>query len=116
MLAPVEASTLDAIAKQHYDAIMDVSTRHSPPVTLFEAVTGIAYRALANEAIDVGVIEVGIGGEFDATNIFTADQLLAAVVTPVSLEHADMLGDTPRAIALTKSKIMKTGRPCVLAR
>ncbi len=62
------------------------------------------------------MVEVGIGGEFDATNVFTPESLLSAVITPVGLEHTEMLGDTADQIATTKAKICKASRPLILAR
>lgn len=94
----------------------EVSKHHDPPVTFFEAVTALGYTAFVEHKIDIGVVEVGIGGEFDATNVFDSNSLLTAILTPVGLEHTQMLGDTADLIATTKSKIAKPGRPLLLAR
>lgn len=93
----------------------DVSKKHDLPVTFFEAITALGFCALSDAKVDVAVVEVGIGGEFDATNIITDKENLLSVITPVTLEHVDMLGPTVADIALTKSKIIKPGRPVVVA-
>ena len=72
----------------------------------FEVVTGAALRWFADVAVDVAVVEVGLGGTWDATNVIDAD---IAVVTNVSLDHVQYLGDTAAEIATEKAGIVKTG-------
>lgn len=62
------------------------------PPTFFEALTAIAFKKFADEKVDIAVIEAGIGGRTDATNIFEPDSLCAAVVTPIAKEHLEQLG------------------------
>lgn len=79
--------------------------------TEFEAVTAAAFLWFAEERCDIVVLEVGLGGRFDATNIITAPE--ATVITSVSLDHTKVLGDTVEAIAGEKCGIIKAGRPVV---
>lgn len=77
-----------------------------PRLTYFECVTILAFAIFADEPIDVGVIEVGLGGITDATNVGDGQ---VAVVTPISLDHTELLGDTVEDIALEKAGIIKPG-------
>jgi dihydrofolate synthase/folylpolyglutamate synthase len=74
------------------------------PLTFFEALTALAFAAFADAPVDVAVIEVGMGGEWDSTNVGDGQ---VAVFTPISLDHTKALGDTVAAIARTKSGIIK---------
>ena len=74
------------------------------PLTFFEALTALAFAAFADAPVDVAVIEVGMGGEWDSTNVGDGQ---VAVFTPISLDHTKQLGDTVREIARTKSGIIK---------
>ena len=82
-------------------------------LTFFEAITAIAFLAFAEAAVDVAVIEVGLGGTLDATN--TISRPLVSIITPISLEHTHILGDTHALIARDKAGIIKPGRPVVVA-
>ncbi|MHA7181152.1 bifunctional folylpolyglutamate synthase/dihydrofolate synthase [Arthrobacter sp. MDB2-24] len=77
-----------------------------PRLTYFECVTILAFAIFADEPVDVGVIEVGLGGITDATNVGDGQ---VAVITPISLDHTDLLGDTVEDIALEKAGIIKPG-------
>lgn len=76
-----------------------------PKLTYFETVTALGYAIFADAPVDVMVIEVGLGGITDATNVADAQ---VSVVTPIAVDHADLLGDTPGEIAVEKSGIIKT--------
>ncbi|MFO8116599.1 MAG: dihydropteroate synthase [Halorubrum sp.] len=82
------------------------------PLTFFEVVTAMAIRDFARRDVDVAVLEVGLGGEYDATSAVTP---IAAAVTNVSLEHTAVLGDTVAEIARTKARIAEPGAPLVTA-
>ncbi|MFB7618080.1 bifunctional folylpolyglutamate synthase/dihydrofolate synthase [Kitasatospora sp. NPDC056181] len=82
------------------------------PMSFFEVLTGMAYAAFADAPVDVGVIEVGMGGSWDATNVIDA---AVAVITPIGLDHTDKLGGTTGEIAVEKSGIIKTGAVAVVA-
>ncbi|MDR6613107.1 glutamate ligase domain-containing protein [Leifsonia sp. 1010] len=74
------------------------------PLTFFEALTALAFAAFADAPVDVAVIEVGMGGEWDSTNVGDGQ---VAVFTPIALDHTKALGDTVEEIARTKSGIVK---------
>ena len=79
--------------------------------TEFEVTTAMAFLYYAEAGIDALVLEVGLGGRFDATNV--VDRPLVTVITNVSLDHMDVLGPTVDRIAWNKAGIMKAGVPCV---
>lgn len=81
-------------------------------LSFFEVLTAMAYAAFADAPVDVAVVEVGMGGSWDATNVIDAG---VAVVTPISLDHTDRLGDTPEKIAGEKAGIVKRDATVVLA-
>lgn len=82
------------------------------PLTFFEALTVLAYAAFADAPVDVAVIEVGMGGEWDSTNIGDGT---VAVFTPIALDHTARLGTTIAEIARTKSGIIKPSAAVVSA-
>lgn len=82
------------------------------PITFFEALAVLAFTAFADAPVDVAVIEVGMGGEWDATNIATAQ---VAVITPIDLDHTAILGHDVETIARTKAGIIKPGSTVVTA-
>jgi dihydrofolate synthase/folylpolyglutamate synthase len=81
-----------------------------PEVTVFEAITALAMIGFAESGIQFGVFEVGMGGRLDATNIL---EPLVSVITPVSLDHINVLGNTIAAIAYEKAGIIKPHTPVV---
>ncbi|MEO7017415.1 MAG: Mur ligase family protein, partial [Leifsonia sp.] len=89
-----------------YLAIVDseLDEAGEAPLTFFEALTALAFASFADAPVDVAVIEVGMGGEWDSTNVGDGQ---VAVFTPISLDHTKALGDTVAAIARTKSGIIK---------
>lgn len=93
-----------------YTHLVDQDQDH--PLSFFETVVGMAYAAFADAPVDVAVVEVGMGGSWDATNVVDAD---VAVVLPVAVDHAAYLGDSPLAIAQEKAGIIKPGSIAVLA-
>ena len=84
------------------------------PISFFEFTTVIAVQAFAEVPADLCIIEVGLGGRFDATNIF--EHPAVTVITPVDYDHLEMLGPELSKIAWEKAGIMRPGRPCVVAR
>ena len=93
-----------------YLDLMDTKFEH--PISFFEAMTALAFVAFAEHPIDVGVIEVGMGGEWDATNVVSAD---VSVMMPINLDHTEYLGETLTEIAQTKAGIIKESGFVVLA-
>ncbi|MBO0750791.1 MAG: bifunctional folylpolyglutamate synthase/dihydrofolate synthase [Bradyrhizobiaceae bacterium] len=84
------------------------------PITVFEIETAAAFVLFASNRADVLLLEVGLGGRLDATN--AVPQPLASVITPVSMDHMDFLGDTLEKIAAEKAAIMRRGTPAVIGR
>ncbi len=93
-----------------YTHLVDQSSEH--PLSFFETVVGMAYARFAEAPVDVAVVEVGMGGAWDATNVADA---AVAVVLPIAVDHAKYLGDTPAEIAVEKAGIIKPGSVAVLA-
>ncbi len=81
------------------------------PITFFEVTTAAAFKLFAEHPADMLLLEVGLGGRFDATNVIAAP--LASVITPVSIDHVDFLGDTLDKIAFEKAGILKRGAPAI---
>ncbi|CAI7980266.1 Dihydrofolate synthase/folylpolyglutamate synthase [Frankia sp. Hr75.2] len=88
-----------------------VDSRHPERVTFFELLTAMAFSAFSDSPVDAGVVEVGMGGTWDATNVVDAG---VAVITPVSLDHPE-LGDTVEAVAAEKAGIIRPDALVVLA-
>lgn len=93
-----------------YAEIIDRSGPH--PLSFFELVTAMAFAAFADAPVDAAVVEVGMGGSWDATNVADGS---VAVISPIDVDHASYLGDTPGDIAVEKSGIIKAGAIAVLA-
>ncbi|MGR7026058.1 bifunctional tetrahydrofolate synthase/dihydrofolate synthase [Geodermatophilus sp. URMC 62] len=101
--------TYDDIAP--YVQMVDAAGEH--PMSFFEVMVGMAYATFAEAPVDVAVIEVGMGGTWDATNVVDAR---VAVVTPVALDHAEYLGPDVATIAGEKAGIIKADAIAVIAR
>jgi dihydrofolate synthase/folylpolyglutamate synthase len=89
-----------------------VDSQHEVPLSFFEVLTGMAFSVFADAPVDVCVLEVGMGGTWDNTNV--ADGAVA-VVTPISIDHSRYLGTTVEEIAADKGGIIKPGAIAVLA-
>ena len=81
-------------------------TQGGPAMTYFEVLTAVAYAAFADLPVDVAVVEVGMGGTWDATNVVDAP---VSVVTPIDVDHRRFLGNTPEEVAEEKAGIIKEG-------
>jgi dihydrofolate synthase/folylpolyglutamate synthase len=92
--------------------IVDEMIKNNDPPTFFEIVTAMAFQYFSDENVDFAVVEVGLGGTYDATNIV---EPIVSVITNVSLEHTDVLGKTIKEIALQKAGIIKDNVPVVTA-
>lgn len=82
------------------------------PMSFFEVITGMAFAAFADAPVDVAVLEVGLGGTWDCTNVADGQ---VAVITPIDVDHAHILGDNPAQIASEKAGIIKEGAVVVMA-
>jgi dihydrofolate synthase / folylpolyglutamate synthase len=117
-----ERITIDGSPLSHerfvevYDEVVpyaQIIDRSGPnPVSFFEFVTAMAFAGFADAPVDAAVIEVGMGGSWDATNVADGS---VAVVSPIDVDHASYLGDTPTDIAGEKAGIIKAGAFAVLA-
>ena len=103
---PVGDDELRALARELDSEIR----RHS--LTFFEAMTGLAFHLFRRKGVEVSVIEVGLGGRLDATNVVTP---FLTAITNVDLDHCDYLGSTLNEIALEKAGIIKSGVPLLTA-
>ncbi len=79
--------------------------------SFFEITVAMAFQAFAEEGVDIAIIETGLGGRLDSTNVITP---IASVITNISLDHTDMLGDTLEKIAIEKAGIIKKGVPVII--
>ena len=106
----------DQIMIKTYDDIalyLDLIDSRQPfPISYFEALTAMAFVAFAEYPVDVGVIEAGMGGQWDATNVLSS---LVSVMTPIGFDHMEYLGNTLTEIAQTKAGIFKPESNVVLA-
>ncbi len=83
------------------------------PITFFEVTTAAAFLAFARAPAEICILETGLGGRLDATNVIARPAL--TVITPIDMDHEAFLGDTLAAIAAEKAGILKPGTPCVMA-
>lgn len=89
-----------------------VDARFDHPVSFFELITAMAYATFAEAPVDVAVVEVGLGGTWDATNVADGQ---VALITPIALDHTRLLGSTVGQIAAEKAGIVKPGATLVMA-
>jgi dihydrofolate synthase/folylpolyglutamate synthase len=104
----IDNASFDAVA----DQLFNIIDRHAElsNLTYFEFMTAAALLYFNNQKIDVAVLEVGMGGRFDATNAVQPD---ISVVTNISLDHQQYLGNTVQEIAMEKAGIIRSGRPFI---
>ncbi len=98
------------------ESVVDFVTTHQSffkknRLSFFEMTVGLAFQHFAMEKVDIAIIEVGLGGRLDSTNIITPE---VSVITNISLDHTHILGNTHEKIAFEKGGIIKTGIPCVI--
>jgi dihydrofolate synthase/folylpolyglutamate synthase len=91
-----------------------IAVNGEDPISFNEILTAMAFEAFAGAPADVAIVEVGLGGRFDSTNVFAAPAV--SVITPVDYDHLEMLGPELSKIAWEKAGIIKAGRPVVCAR
>ncbi|WP_010177243.1 bifunctional folylpolyglutamate synthase/dihydrofolate synthase [Aquimarina agarilytica] len=99
-----EESVVDFVKKNH-------SFFKENQLSFFEMTVGMAFEHFAREKVDIAIVEVGLGGRLDSTNILTPE---VSVITNIGLDHTQFLGDTLELIAAEKAGIIKSGIPCVL--
>jgi dihydrofolate synthase / folylpolyglutamate synthase len=109
---PIDPHRFAALYAEIEPYVATVDRSCPVPMSFFEVITGMAFAAFADAPVDAVVLEVGMGGTWDATNVADAS---VAVVTPVGVDHAGYLGSTAVEIAVEKSGIIKPGSFAVLA-
>lgn len=109
----IEGGSFRMIAPEQVEAFLDrwqdFFVQHKP--SFFEITTGMAFDFFAKEQVDLAVIETGLGGRLDSTNVIVP---MLSVITNIGLEHCEHLGDTLAAIAREKAGILKAGIPAVI--
>ena len=106
---PVDDVTLERAADKVFHADSDTNSQ----LTFFEALTAVAFIAFSEVKCDYAVLETGLGGRLDATNICAPE---ICIITKIGLDHCDWLGDTVEKIAAEKAGIIKKGVPIVLGK
>jgi dihydrofolate synthase/folylpolyglutamate synthase len=109
---PLSAERFVELYEEISPYVQLVDDQQPAKMSFFEVLTGMMFAAFADTPVDVAVIEVGMGGRWDATNV--ADGAVA-VVTPVAMDHMQWLGDSIEAIATEKAGIIKPGATAVIA-
>jgi dihydrofolate synthase/folylpolyglutamate synthase len=111
---PISDERFDEVWREiePYVGIVDEHLIDGVRMTFFEIITAMAFAAFSDAPVDVAVIEVGLGGTWDATNVADAD---VAVITPIDLDHTHLLGTSPAEIAREKAGIIKPGAQAILA-
>ena len=107
-LAAAVTDVRDAIDRLRASGALDVQP------TFFEVTTAIAFELFRRAGVEVAVLEVGLGGRLDATNIVAPPELIATAITSIAFDHQLYLGNTLREIAIEKAGIIKPGVPVVL--
>ncbi|MEG0817874.1 MAG: folylpolyglutamate synthase/dihydrofolate synthase family protein [Brevundimonas sp.] len=102
------------ISDDYLNDVLDRIEVVSGEATVFESTTAAAFLAMSETPADLAIIEVGLGGSLDATNVI--DRPLLSVITPVDLDHAEFLGDRIEGVAAEKAGILKAGARGVIAR
>lgn len=103
---PISAESLAALLQEYRYLLAQADSETFAGLTEFEILTALAYDYFAKESVDVALIEVGMGGRLDSTNVCQPD---VAVITSVGLDHVALLGDNLAAIAREKAGIVKAG-------
>ncbi|PIA49088.1 hypothetical protein AQUCO_01300145v1 [Aquilegia coerulea] len=111
---PVSPEALSCLFHQVKNILDKAIEMENGSISHFEVLTALAYTIFAQENVDIAVIEAGLGGARDATNIISSSGLAASVITTIGEEHLDALGGSLESIAMAKSGIIKHGRPVVL--
>ena len=102
------------ISDEYIERLIDDALGYidNAPLSFFEVITAIAFKAFSNAPADIVLLEVGMGGLLDCTNVIEAP--LVSVINRISMDHTDFLGNTLKEIAAQKAGIMKKSVPCVI--
>lgn len=107
----VSGDTFSMISKEETKEFLDTYEKFMDGLTFFEVTTGMAFWWFARQEVDIAVIEVGLGGRLDSTNIITPE---ISVITSIGLDHCALLGGTRAEIAAEKAGIFKKGVPALV--
>ncbi|VAI26737.1 unnamed protein product [Triticum turgidum subsp. durum] len=111
---PVSAASLRDLFDLAKESIDESIESENGSLTHFEVFTALSFLLFSRENVDVAIVEAGLGGARDATNVIRNSELAAAVITTVGKEHLAALGGSLQSIAVAKSGIIKEGRPVVI--
>ncbi|CAM9002678.1 unnamed protein product [Rhodiola kirilowii] len=111
---PVSTTTLNSLFHETRKVIDEAVDFENGRLSHFEVITAMAFYLFARENVDFAVVEAGLGGARDATNIVTSSELALSVITTIGEEHLAALGGSLESIATAKSGIVKQGRPLVM--
>ena len=103
-----------SVFTQAEDEVKDRDEKYRICASEFELLTATAFEIFNRAHVQVGVVEVGLGGRLDATNILRPQDVLVSVISKIGLDHQTLLGQTPEAIASEKAGIMKEAVPCIV--
>lgn len=109
---PISEERFAAVYREVAPLVELVDKQAAEPLTYFDVTTALAFATFADAPVDVAVVEVGLGGAEDATNVLSAG---VCVITPIGLDHTEWLGDTLTDIALAKAGIVHAGATVVTA-
>lgn len=107
-----EKPIAESIFRSVEERVKERNERHEIDASEFELLTATAFEIFAQERVEVAVIECGLGGRLDATNVIETP--LVTVISKIGLDHQGLLGDTLKQIAFEKAGIIKTGATCVV--
>ena len=103
---PIPNNEIDIFLQKYREAIEKIEA------TFFETITAMAFWYFKNENVDIAILETGLGGRLDSVSVC---EPLATVMTSISLDHIEILGETLSEIAFEKAGILKKGVPCILS-
>ena len=109
---------LEQLLRKHWENVRKQvkleSDEYGQSLSHFEVLTALAFRHMADQETEIAVVEAGLGGVTDATNVFSSENVAATCLSSVGFEHVDVLGGSLESIARAKSGIAKRGRPMLV--
>ncbi|XP_039044555.1 dihydrofolate synthetase-like [Hibiscus syriacus] len=111
---PVSSNTLNSVFGRIKQSLDEAIMLENGCLSHFEVLTAVAFSLFAQENVDIAIIEAGLGGARDATNIISSSDLAVSIITTIGEEHLAALGGSLESIAMAKAGIIKNGRPLIL--
>ncbi|KAE8664048.1 Folylpolyglutamate synthetase family protein isoform 2 [Hibiscus syriacus] len=108
---PVSSNTLNSVFGRIKQSLDEAIMLENGCLSHFEVLTAVAFSLFAQENVDIAIIEAGLGGARDATNIISSSDLAVSIITTIGEEHLAALGGSLESIAMAKAGIIKNGRP-----